>query len=264
MGSQYEVLRPDIHKHLGLRPQQSLMHFADQVFATALIAEIPALLPAHPLVFAKVSETEWRFFALMGLHPGRNVFIQDDGRWWSDYVPSALRGYPFAAARVNDGSSLVASIDMSSDLIVEDPDVDAGAVRLFDSDGSPSELLLEAQKFLRQVTDSMAQTQIAVDALVASDVIVPWQLAVANPDPQTPFQSGLFRVDLERLNKLPGEKLADLAQKGALLLAYAQVLSSSRVALLANLTHARLAGREFKRNVAAWEDDDAFDFGFNS
>jgi len=45
--------------------------------------------------------------AVLGLEPGKNLFVAPDGRWLGSYVPSALRGYPFLLGNTEDGKQLL-------------------------------------------------------------------------------------------------------------------------------------------------------------
>ena len=93
---------------------------AGEVIAPLVGAEAAAAAVALPMGFVKVGE-EIRLVALLGLAPGRNLFVAPDGRWIGSYVPACFRTYPFRFANSPQGQPVLCVID-DPDFVVDGPD----------------------------------------------------------------------------------------------------------------------------------------------
>lgn len=195
-------------------------------------AESPKAALAMPLAFL---ERAGRFFpvALMGLEPGRNLFVAPDGRWVGGYIPAAFRGYPFALAKTAEGQQVLCVAE-DSGLVSDGPDGEA----FFTEEGKPTQAVAEILNFLRQVEKSRAGTEQACACLQKYALIQPWPITLKTPTGDRPV-AGLFRIDEVALNALPGDALRELQQTGALPLAYCQLLSMQHLALLGKLAEAQ-------------------------
>ena len=89
-------------------------------------------------------------------------------------------------------------------------------------------------ELLSQVERSRMATQAAVDALAAAGLIQPWPLNIQQGEQNVPV-TGLYRIDEAALNALENEAFLTLRRSGALLVAYAQLLSMNQLAVLQRL-----------------------------
>lgn len=186
-------------------------------FPVALIREGEGFVPA----------------AVLGLEPNRNLLVAEDGRWLGGYVPAALRAYPFALGRVEEGQQLLC-IDEASGLITDGP----GGERFFDDDGKPAEAVRQVMDFLTQVEQNRAATAAACAALQAKNLIEPWPITLTTEQGERKIE-GLFRANEAALNAMDDEAFLTLRKTGALPLAYAQLLSMQQLAVLGRFAQAR-------------------------
>lgn len=221
-------------------------------------AEFANAMHAVPIAF-NPEEGGFAPVAVLGLEPGRNLFVAADGRWLGSYIPARLRGYPFVQARAEDGR-MVMCIDEDSGLLTDAPDAEP----LFDAEGGLSAAVQGIADFLRQVEQSRSATRAAIARLAEAGVIVPWPLSVTLPSGQKTI-TGLYTVDEAALTALPDPAFLTLRQNAALTLAYAQLFSRAHVPLLERLAAAHAQGDEQRRqrladSVDQPADDFAFDF----
>lgn len=214
--------------------RQSGYPFAAQANILPIVmAELAKLVPVVPLGFVQ-TEGRFQMVAITALQPGMNLFIAPDGRWLGGYVPAALRGYPFQLAKPQDQEASILCFDESSGLLVEAGQGEA----FFDEAGTPSQAVKDILDFLAQTDRNRVVTQTAVDAVQAAGLIQPWPLNVQNGD-KTVAVEGLYRIDETALNALDAATLHGLRDKGALALAYAQLLSMNQLSVLEKLSLAQ-------------------------
>jgi hypothetical protein len=192
-------------------------------------AELAQAVPAMPLGFVQSGEG-FQLVAVTALQPGANLFVAPDGRWLGAYVPAALRGYPFRLVKPQDRADSVLCIDEASGLVAEGGQGEA----FFDEDGQPSKAVKDVLEFLSQAERNRMVTRAAVDALAAAGLIQPWPLNIKQGEQNVPV-TGLYRIDEAALNALENEAFLTLRRSGALLVAYAQLLSMNQLAVLQQL-----------------------------
>lgn len=222
------------HRTHGWRPPANLLFASGQSLVPVVLEEIPTAEGHFPLAFARAGNADWHIVALMGLHPGHNDCIDTQGRWRNAYVPSALRAYPFALApQPGQDAKALLCIDTDSGCYQPAPDTQQGDQRFFDDEGKPQALVQRLVAFLQARLANQRLTQHAVQALVQADVLVPWALPDSlKTQPGQALQSNLYRVDEARLNQLDASAWQALRQARAVPLAYAQLFSMARTAVL--------------------------------
>ena len=171
--------------------------------------------------------------AVLGLQPGSNLFVAPDGRWAGPYIPAAFRSYPFRLAPTEDGQQVLC-IDEDSGLVAKGP---AGE-RFFNEDGQPAQTTLDILNFLNQIEQSRQATLAACVVLQKHQLIRPWPITVKT-DAGEQAIAGLHQIDEAALGQLAGEALHELAQAGALPVAYCQLLSMQHLPALGQLAQAR-------------------------
>lgn len=222
------------HRSHGWRAPANLLFASNQSLVPMVLEELSSALAHYPLAFARAAEDDWHFVALCGLQPGCNDCIDAQGRWRTSYVPSALRAYPFALVpQSGQEGKLLLCIDTDSGCLVPSPNARQGEQRFFDEEGQLHASMQRVMAFLQARLANQRLTQTAVQALVSAELLVPWVLPLSlKTHPEHSLHKGLYRVDEARLNQLDGSAWQALRQANAVPLAYAQLFSMARTAVL--------------------------------
>lgn len=214
-----------------------LSHTASMHLCPALAQEFPQLTAEFPIVFVK-SETSGDFHsvAMLGLKPGENLFLQG-GKWQANYVPAALRTYPFSLTNADaKGERLAVCLDEASALVNTDT-TDGKA--LFNDDGSESDYLKNIGGFLTQV---MSQGRFSDDFgkyLGELELFEEQTITVKLEDGSDHRLTGVFRIDEDKLNALDNDAFIKLREKSYLPAIYAHLASLRQVNNLSRLNALR-------------------------
>ena len=202
------------------------------------VAELTKLVPVMPLGFVK-AEGGFQLVAITSLQPGINCFVAPDGSWIGDYIPAAIRAYPFQLVKPQDRDEPVLCFDMDSGLLGE-----AGLGEAFFEGDGPSPAIKDALTLLSDMERSRAQARPTIEALEAAELIQPWALKLQQGE-QTVAVEGLFRIDETALNTLPDEAYLTLRKPGALPLVYGQLFSMNQLGMLSKAAEmgARIAAQ---------------------
>lgn len=226
-------------------------------------AEFTKAAHAFPIAFTREADS-FAPVAVLGVEPGRNLFVTADNRWIGAYIPARLRGYPFIQAQTPDGRTLLC-VDEASGLLSA-AEEGADGEPLFTEDGALTEPVQAIAGFLTEIEKNRQMTQAAVARLAAAEVIQPWSIPVTiGGAPRT--VTGLYSVDEAALRALPDPAFVELRQHGALTLAYVQLFSREHVALLEKLAaaHAESDDARQRRLAGSFVDEPTedlrFDFG---
>lgn len=221
----------DRHGAMRFRPLGSYAFAADLTLVPVCLAELSRLVAFYPLVFASRAEGVFAVCALVGVEPGRNLFVDPaDGRWRAEYIPAAVRAYPFRLAPGSEPDRYVLCVDEESGALVQGPEGSA----FFDASGEPSDFIRSVGEFLQQTAADERRTAEACARLQAAGCIVPWPITLRTPQGDR-LIGDLHQVDEAALQALDGESLKALRDTGALTLAYAQRFSAWQVSRLRRL-----------------------------
>lgn len=245
------ALSPAKHSSYSFSPRDGY-HFAKQQSAVPiLLAELNRVLPQYPIAFLPEND-QYTAVAITG-DGKRNLYINNDGKWLGEYVPSALRGYPFAIANNKEGQGIFCiheehlhSNTEHQPLFTDNKELSAEAKQHLD--------------FLTQCEGNRQQTSKATAALAENNLLVPWTLTIDGTEDNPQRIGGLYRIDEEALNQLPAEQLAALRPTGALALAYAQLFSMTQHTQLSerikyHVKHSTSVGEEDIAKIFARNDD---------
>ena len=161
--------------------------------------------------------------ALMGLHEGVNVFVDDEGKLLDDvYVPAYVRRYPFLLAKLSpNAEELSLCFDPTSDLVGE---FDEGTA-LFDED-KPSEVTQSMLNFCQQFEEAGMRTGAFVEELKKHKLLMDGEVAIQVEGQEQPYvYRGFQMVNQEVLREIRGDVLRGWNQSGLLPLLYAHLFS---------------------------------------
>ncbi|NML14932.1 SapC family protein [Azohydromonas caseinilytica] len=229
------------HRTLRLRLPVDLAAAAGTLNACFLHgAEFAQACLEYPIVFVRAgADAEGRSavapMAVLGLTRDENLYLRPDGGWAAQYLPAALRVYPFALAQV-DAEQAALCIDRAYAGLSE-----TEGEPLFEADGSPSELVQRMQQQLPELEAEVQRTRRGCERLMELDLLREMRLDISQDNGPTLRVDGFLAVDEEKLLALPDATLAELQRSGLLRLIHAHQLSMAHLRRLAERRAARAA-----------------------
>ena len=257
----YQFITRERHASLRWRPASNYTFAAREALAPLVAAELPKAMMSLPIAFTEQGGG-YMPAAVLSLLPGKDLFVAQSGCWAGDYMPSAFRAYPFRLATTTDGQQLLC-IDEDSGLLCDGDSSDGQD--FFNDDGQPTPAILAILNFLTQIEKNRVATATACAALQKYHLIRPWPITLKTETGEQQV-AGLLQIDEAALQRLPGDAWVELAQVGALPVAYCQALSMQHLPLLGQLidAHAQAAERELasgEPDFGFFNRDGTFNFG---
>lgn len=195
--------------------------FAKHVNSVPLTAvEFPIAAPEYAVVFTGTEEAVMPA-VILGIRNEENVYLTDTGGWRAKYVPAFLRRYPFVFSSTNDGNSFTLCIDED----FAGCNTEGRGERLFDADGQRTQYLERSLEFIRQYQAQFQLTQAFCKKLKELDLLEPMQVQFSMGSGQKMSLAGFMAVSRDRLKKLSGDQLAELAKTDQLELVYMHLQS---------------------------------------
>lgn len=221
------------HAGLGVKPGLDYRWCSKLNAAFINAAEFGKAALDYPIAFARDSQSdEFVPMAILGLRQKENLFVEDSGQWREQcYVPAYFRRYPFCIAEVPmpDGAAAQQMVCVEEDQLV------AMAMPLFGKNGEQTAAWEPIMRLLEAIENARQQTRVLTRRLEALGLLTPFD-AVAMPKNGKPLRlQGLFRVDEEKLQQIPGKDLRTLMKKGELRAIYAHLVSLENFARLLDL-----------------------------
>lgn len=266
--SSVKPVLPDTHAQLSWTDHQDL-HFArTQHFLPLLASELSHTSHQFPAAFIE-QQGQMRLIGVLGLQPGVNLYITENGFWRGDTLPLVLRSYPFLLGRSRQLGSeqRVLCVDHASQAVHDDTTGDHAFVN---AQGQLTPATQARLKRLKTCEHERLKTQRAVQALQDAQLLTPWAINVETEEGPRQLE-GLLKVDETALNRLDDAAFVALRASGALTLAYGQLYSMPRLATVQRL-HTRLLrdtqatapenlGDHLDHLFGDNDDDLEFDFG---
>lgn len=192
---------------------------------------IPLLVPEFfqaarflPIVFGKDPASRQYFPAVLtSLTVGANLLVDGQGRWSPGvYIPAFLRRYPFLTVEVRGAE---VSGEPRFLLCVDEQALCEDGAPLFDARGEPAAEWRRVESFANDMIAAQRQTTLFVRSLEQAKLLEPFEAqANARSGEQYRLRS-LFRVNEDKLNRLPGKAVKDFMSRGELSRIYAHLMS---------------------------------------
>ena len=167
---------------------------------------------------------------LVGLKPGQNVLVDEQGGWRAGYVPAFLRRYPFMLGETPEGGSL-ACIDEKCDFLSR-----SSGEPLFGDKGLDSALLQQKIHLINDYYAAAKRTELFAGELQRLNLLQPVTIEAKVPQGASTAMHGLLVVSEGRLNDLPAAELVKLRDQGSLAAIYAHLISLKSVDALRDAT----------------------------
>lgn len=217
------ALDRDQHRSLTLGQQQSwkLASRLNSIFVAAV--EFGDIAREYPLVFVNAGKDDAGRdqiapVAIFGLATDENLYLDGD-RWRADYLPAALRMYPFGLGRI-DAERYALCIDMDCPFLTDGP-----GQRLFQDDGKPTEYLDSVHEQLRKLEAEVQRTRLFCQMLADKGLLRDMRFDAELPGGQKLVVDGFLTVDEKKLAELSDADVLALHRNGALGLLHAHMVS---------------------------------------
>jgi len=184
MNPTWITLNPQDHGHQGWQKFTHYLFATQDHLCPVQMAELTQILPWYPLaLLPSQSPSEQpplrHLVALLGTHPGHNLYVTPQGQWQAPYVPAYYRGYPFSLntqgeLQFNTASGLL-SADASDDRVTPFyTQAESG------DDIQPTKILKQIKGFLHKCREGLGLTQRLVNQLQHHQLLENWTIALKN------------------------------------------------------------------------------------
>lgn len=225
------------HKELRLKGTQNLK-FAMKAHSVPLTGvEFAVAARDMMIVFAGNEMKDAGPVALLGLRKDENLYIDAEGQWTADtYVPGFVRRYPFVLAEkpeADPGAELTVFLDEDYEGFNK-----TEGERLFNEDGTDTEMLTRAVGFLGEFQQNVSRTRWFMEQLNKHDLLEPRNIRLQRGAPDSPDGhsinlNGLFVVNEEKLRALDEKTAQEFAKEGVFGWIFAHLLSLGNIDRLA-------------------------------
>ncbi len=239
------------HKDLRLKPIPN-MKFALGAHSVPLTGvEFGLAARDLPIVFAGNDLADAGPVALLGLRQNENLFVDAEGQWAPNvYIPAFVRRYPFVLAEKpagQEGDDFAVFLDEGYEGFGT-----AEGDRLFNEDGTDTEMLTRAVGFLGEFQQHVARTRWFMEQLRKHNLLEARNMSMRKGAPDSPDGrvinlNGLFVVNEEKLRQLDEKAAQELLREGVLGWIYAHLMSLNNIDRLGQ----RLGEREQAEEGAA-------------
>ncbi len=194
--------------------------FAKKIILSPVASfEISQAVSAVPLVFAPLDEN-YQLCSVLGMEQGKNLMIDQEGRWGAKFIPAILQAHPFAIGQLENGGNTIL-FKKDNDFIVNRGEGDP----LFNEDGSEGHILKKYVQLLTNIRKSESYLQRACVLIRDLELLQPCPIKVQKADGAFLNLQGLSTIDVNKLRELEEEKFLKLREYGALELIYAHLYS---------------------------------------
>ncbi len=176
---------------------------------------------SFPIVFVG-SDAQVFPAALLGVSESENLFVREDGKWDSDYIPAYVRRYPFVAAHINEKSdTLLLGVDESYPGF----NSEGKGKRLYTEQGEQSDYIKSMSTFVSHFQVEHVKTSRFCEHLLNYDLLEPMTIKVTLEARKPIVLKGFYVVSYAKLKDLASDKLAKMMQDDELGLIFSHLSS---------------------------------------
>ena len=219
-------------RHLNIKVKQiDSFAFAKNVnIASLMVHEFSRAASIYPIVFIEDKQNDiFRPVVLFGFEEGENLFVDDDNKWQSSYIPAIIRRYPFALAKTDENGRFSVCIDEESEFVNKED-----GQKLFDDDGKPAEIMERVKKYLAELQQMDLFTEEFCKFLSNKNMFTPLNMKVKIGN-EIKNISGAYIVNEERLNALSNEAFLEMRTNKYIPVIYSHLSSLSQIERLMSL-----------------------------
>lgn len=233
----WTALSKQYHLDMVLKKFTTLEFLREDVLVSICSFELVNCASKLPIIFA-ADKGNVRPFGLMGLEKGKNLALDPNGKWRIGFFPATLAAFPFRLGMKDDGEKVVVFFNDSKFI-----EPGGKGERLFDKDGSESEVLKHYIKLLGRIEKSNVSLDQACQLLKDADILEPFGISLQSAGNKEENLEGLLRINSEKFKALDDKKILELRENMGLDLAYAHFYSMGSIH---NLEQIRMMDKEKK------------------
>jgi hypothetical protein len=215
-----EAITPGKHGDLSVKVGEDYNFAKDINSVPIMAAEFPNVGQECAIVFTGNEDTIMPVM-LMGFQDGQNLQVDDKGQWSIRYVPAFFRRYPFVFSSSDDGKTFTLCIDED----FPGCNREGRGERLFDAEGERTQYLKNVLEFLQEYQLSYKRTEAFCTRLKEMDLLEPMTAQFTTMDGEPGNLTGFMAVNRDKIKKLSGEQLEQLAATDELELIYVHIQS---------------------------------------
>lgn len=228
-----EVLEASRHGKLGLKAPEDFAFTAKANAIPLNMAEFAQAGVWYPIVFT--GKDTISPVAVVGIRKDENLFLNASNKWQPGaYVPAYVRRHPFILTRPDVAKDQVLlCVDRASDRIVE------GEGDMFFADDKATETTTNAMEFCLNFQRQAMATEQVTGVLKEHDLLLTQTGTLDLPGGEVVRLTDFMIVDEKKMNALSDEAFLDLRKRGALAMAYCQMMSMNNWGRLTTRAAAR-------------------------
>lgn len=211
------------HKDISVKPINGFSFAKEVNLASIMAHEFSRASSIYPIVFIEDADN-FKPVVLFGLEQGENLFIDKENKWKSSYIPAIIRRFPFALAKIGDGTQYTVCIDKDSEYVNSKGEGEA----LFNEDGTPSESIERVKKYLAELQQMDLFTAEFAAYAKEKNLFTPLNMKV-RVQKEMKNISGAYVINEERLNSLSDETFLEMHKKRYLSIIYAHLNSLAQI-----------------------------------
>ncbi len=187
----------------------------------------------YPIVFGQGTDGSVFPVVILGLRKNENLYINKKGEWLANYIPAYVRRYPFILATGEEQSGKF-TVCVDSDC--PGFNKNGKGTKLFNDDGSESDLLKQSVEFLKEYQSHIQLTTLFCNNVKELGILEPMKADVKMADGEEISLGGFMGINREKLKALDAETLMDLVKTDQMELIFAHLTSLSNIdSLMAKL-----------------------------
>lgn len=217
------ALSNELHKDLKVLPQFSLESVTDRHVAPLMLQEFVSAAPHYPIFFLKTNDSDdYNAVTVFGLTENQNLFIKNN-KFEGQYLPVALRAYPFSLAQASD-EQLILCVNEESDIVSK-----TEGQALFDAEGKATEFFQSVNTFFKDYIDASNVSRNIMKQLDEMGLFKADGLQYRDAAGTERRVNGFFVIDREKFDALTDEQFLSLRKFGVLPAIYAHFASLDRI-----------------------------------
>ena len=195
----------------------------------------------YPIVFIENTDNDmFQPVVLLGLQPGENLFVNDEGKWDASYIPAIIRQYPFGMATTNEDTRFTVCIDESCEFINDEE-----GEPIFNEDGEPGEVVNRIKEYLSQLKQMEILTKEFCQTLKEKNMFAPLNMSISNSGELRRITGG-YMINEQRLNNMPDNEFLMLRKTNGLSFVYNHLSSLTQVERLLKIQKSKTSIEEIE------------------